>query len=613
MDRLSRERADKKGEIDRKMSVPLSRKSFHLLLACSIFLVSILFIRSFQLQVIRGESYSAMAERNRFAYTSIKTSRGVIYDRNMEQLVFNRPRFLLVFDKNESEDWEKDAKTMAVILNIDYDEMIEKISDSESDSVVILDNIDQENLVFLEIKTRDFIGFRIEKRIFRDYGRAEIFSHMIGYTGKISPEEMLLMGERYSINDYIGKSGLERSYEEDLKVIPGSIKLERDARGRIHSEEIVLMAESGNNLVLWADYGLQQKIYEELEKTTNNLGSKSAAAIALDPRTGGVLAMVSYPGFDSNIFSGNPSSGDLAEIFDDPRKPLFNRIIAGLYPVGSTIKPLIGLAALEEGIITSRKQFYSPGYLSIPNPWNPSQPSVFADLAPNGWFDLRRAIAFSSNVYFYIIGGGYEDQRGLGPEMIKRYLNIFGWGSPTGIDIPGEKEGFIPDTEWKREVIGDLWRIGDTYNMSIGQGYMSVTPLQVAVAFSTIANQGKLLRPMTVWKVVDGNGNTLRTNETEIINEEMFNSENIRIIREGMRDAVNQGSATLLSSLPVTAAAKTGTAQIPKAGHYHNWITVFAPYDDPEIVITIIIEEVEGIRAATLPVAKEVLEWYFGR
>lgn len=610
LDKLSRDRMDRDGVNERKMEVPLSRQSFRFLLVCSIMILSILVSRSFQLQIIKGEEYAGMADRNRFAHMAIDNTRGIIYDRDMEQLVYNRSRFSLIFDKRdfEGDDWSDEVKIVSDLLNMDYEAVSAAISDSDSSETVIMKDIPQEELIMLEVKTRDMSGFRIEDDRVRDYAEAETFSHIIGYTGRISPDDKELTEGGYSKNDQIGKTGLEKSYEADLKVVPGQIKLGRDAKGRVHSEEIVSMAESGKDLVLWTDAGLQRKIYQELERVTGEIGSKVAGAVAIDPRTGGVLAMVSYPGFDSNVFTRNIG---FDELFQDPRDPLFNRVVAGTYSVGSTIKPLIGLAALEEGIVTPTKQFYSPGYLSVPNPWNPSEPSVFADLAPNGWYDVSRAIALSSNVYFYIVGGGYEEQSGLGPTLIKKYLNLFGWGDLTGIDIPGEKSGFIPDPEWKNETMNDGWRRGDSYNMSIGQGYMSATPLQVATAFVAIANRGKLLRPMVVRDVIGKDGGIVRTNQTEVINTEFIGSDSMKVIREAMKGTVEYGSATSLNSLPVTAGAKTGTAQIPRSGHYNNWITVFAPYDEPEIVLTILIEEVEGVRAATLPVAKEVLEWYF--
>jgi len=608
IDKLTRKWMDRDGINERKLEVPLSRGSFRFLIFCSTLALSILLLRSFQLQVIQGEEYTARAERNRFAYMSIENTRGIIYDRNMDQLVYNRSRFSLVFEKSDSDDWMSEAKIVSRALGIEYYELVNKISESDSERVVIARDIPREELIILEVQTRNLSSFRIEREIARHYAEAEIFSHIIGYTGRISPDDKELTEGGYSRDAFIGRAGLERSYESDLKMRPGQIKMRRDARGVIHSEEVVSMGESGNDLVLWVDAGLQRKLHQELGRVIGEIGSEVGSAVAIDPRTGGILALVNYPGFNNNAFSDGVG---LDEIFQDPRNLLFNRIISGTYSVGSIIKPLIGLAALEEGTISASKEFYSAGRLVLPNPWNPSQPSIFADLAPRGWYNLRRAIAFSSNVFFYIIGGGYENQVGLGPTIIKRYLNLFGWGSPTGVDIPGEKAGFIPDPEWKRQTLNDRWRVGDSFNLSIGQGRMSATPLQVASAFVAVANGGRLLQPMLVRDVLDKEGNIIRSNNTRVLNAQFVGSENMEIIREGMRGAVDYGSARFLSGLPVSAGAKTGTAQIPRVGYYNNWITVFAPYDEPEIVLTILIEEVQGVRAATLPVAKEVLEWYF--
>ncbi len=615
LDKITLNRVEEMGSSEQKMEVPLSRRAFYGLLFSVFAIMLTLFFRSFQLQVIHSEEYARLAERNKYGFLSIQASRGVIYDSNFNQIVFNQPHFSLIFDKKEvpEELIEERVREIADVFDLNYGVIKELISSSENDEVIIMRDIDHERLVLLEVRSHDFPGIRVEKRLSREYPDPEIFSHLVGYMGNISPEERASLGGSYSIRDYIGKSGLEKQYEEILRIVPGKIRIERNALGRPQSEEVVSLAESGKSLVLWLDAELQEKAYEEVENVLNNIGSKNAAVVAIDPKTGGILAMVSYPGFDNNLFSGKGEPKDLQNLFEDPRKPLFNRVIAGTYPVGSTIKPMIGLAALQEGIVTAANQFYSSGQLTIPNPWNPSSPAVFADNAAHGWVDVKRAIAVSSNVYFYIVGGGHENQPGLGSELIKKYLNLFGWGSKTNIDLPGEREGFIPDSEWKLETIGEPWRIGDNYNFSIGQGYLTVTPLQVATAFASIANGGNLIRPMVVKSIVDENRNIIDNKETEIIKENFLNPIHLNTVREGMRDTVIYGSGSSLNTLPVKAAAKTGTAQIPRVGHYHNWVTVFAPYDDPEIVLVVVIEEVQGVRAATLPVAKEILQWYFSR
>jgi len=359
LDQFASRRSEEMGDLDQKLELPLSYKSLYLLFFCFLFLISIIFFRSLQLQVIDRDKYIALAERNKFGYLSVQASRGVIYDTNFNQLVSNQPHFFLVFNKNKilESEIEEEVKKISSFFNLNYQEILEKITKSDSDEVIILSEIDHKRLVLLEVKSHYFPSIRIDKRPARNYFYPEIFSHIIGYTGLISPEELSSL-EGYTIRDHIGKLGLEKEYENILRVRPGKIRIERDVMGRPQSEEVVSMAESGNSLVLFIDSELQKKMYEALEKVLLNVGSEAGVVVAMDPRTGGVLGMVSYPGFDNNTFSGKTDSVTLQKIFEDPRMPLFNRAIAGLYPAGSIIKPIIGLAALQENIITPDKKFY---------------------------------------------------------------------------------------------------------------------------------------------------------------------------------------------------------------------------------------------------------------
>ncbi len=612
LDSLAQRKKDKDGLSSGKIEVPLSRRCFYGLFVFSIFIFSILLFRSFQLQVIRSQEFFEKAQRNRFTYSFIQSSRGVIYDKNFNQLVYNKSIFNLVAVKKDLPPQQKELifKKIAQIINVNYQELIEKYNQSESDEFVIMEDLNHKDLISLEIKTRDLAGIEIERQTSRYYQDSEVFSHLIGYLGKISPEETQQLTGFYSIDTWTGKSGLERSYEDVLKIIPGQNRIERDVKGTSIAKEIVTAPQSGNSLVLTIDADFQREVYSILEKNLKNIGSKNAAVIAMNPRTGEVLTLVSFPGFNNNAFSTRDAD-EINNLFNDPLRPLFNRVISGSYPVGSTIKPFMGIAALQEKLVTPEKQFYSAGHITIPNPWNPSSPAIYRDLQAHGWVDLRRAIAVSSNVYFYIIGGGYENQKGLGGVSIKNYLNLFGWGTKTGIDLPNEIDGFIPDPQWKKETKKEPWTVGDTYNLSIGQSDISVTPLQVTYAYNAIANNGKLMKPMIVSKIIDDKRNVVEEKKPQIVKEDFVSLNNIRVVREGMRDAVLYGSASMLQSLPVSSAAKTGTAQISKPGHYHNWVSVFAPYDNPEIVLTVVIEEVQGIRAAALPVARDILYWYF--
>ena len=381
------------------------------------------------------------------------------------------------------------------------------------------------------------------------------------------------------------------------------------------SKEIVSQPQPGQSLVLWLDAGLQRKASESLKRSIYNTGADAGAVVALDPDTGGVLALVSYPDFDNNLFSQGMTSEQWKKINNDPSNPLFNRAISGIgYPTGSTIKPLIGAAALEEKIIKPDTELYCPLELCIKNPWFPDKEDCFADWKYHGTSDIRRAIAESVNTFFYQIGGGYEKFKGLGATKIKKWLQVFGWGSKTGIDLPKEGEGILPNLEKD-------WRIGDTYHFSIGQGSFSATPLQVAAAYAAIANKGKLYKPLVAKQVVDKERNVVSQTEPKVVKELPVSVENLEVIREGMRQGVSSpdGSSFVLNSLPVEAAAKTGTAQTGKKDKYDNkdfldsWVGVFAPYENPEIVLVVVVEGVKEGQVAALPVAKEVLDWYFSR
>ncbi len=617
LDSLAKKREAELGLSEKKLEVPLLKKILQGLLIFSFILILILFGKTIQLQVVEGKNLSALSEKNKFIIHQIQAERGVIYDKNLNQLVFNWPSFDLVcqntdWENKNEEEKDKILKEISEITKKNFEELKQKIEEGED---LIVENLDHQTLIILETKIGELPGFRIEQNPIRYYPDGRTISHLIGYTGKIKSEELKAAPEFYTISDYIGRDGLEKSYEKILRKNPGKLKIERDAQGHIISKETIQLPESGKSLVLWLDSELQKKIQEELEKEIKIVGAKGGVAVALDPKTGGVLALVSYPSIDNNLFSKRISQEEWKEIEEDPLKPLFNRAIAGTYLTGSTIKPLIASAALEEKIISPEKKINAQGKILVQDQWNPEKIWEYKDWAVHGWTDIRKAIAQSVNVYFYTIGGGYGDQKGLGPTKIKEYLEKFGWNQKTGIDLPGEAEGFIPDKEWKKKTFPNDpgWWDGDTYNLSIGQGFLQITPLEVAASFVSIANGGKLLQPQVVKEIIDSKKNPIEEIKPKVIRENFIKPENLQIVREGMRQAVTSGSATgWLDQLRVPAAAKTGTAELGR-DFYHNWVTVFAPYEDPQIVLTIVIENVKGVQTAALPVAKAVLEWYFAR
>jgi len=589
LDKLAEKRESEFGFSEKKFEVPLSKTVIKIVYGFIILLMLVLFSKTFAYQIFDNDKYLALSKNNKFISYSIKADRGVVYDINGEQLVFNKAAFDLVLNEKELPKDEVEKERI-------FKEVMEITSGN-------FKNLNHQTLILLETKISEFPGFYIERSSVRDYKDSLQFSHIIGYTG----------GE-----DGMGKEGIEKSYEEVLKKNSGEFQVERDVYGNVLSKELISYPESGESLVLWTDAGLQRKIYEALQETLERTGSKKAVGVALNPKTGGVMAMVSIPGYDNNLFTKGSSQEDLQNLLNDSSKPLFNRVISGLYPTGSTIKPLVASAALQEKTISANKKIFDNGFIEIINKYNPEIVYRYSGIKPHGWVNMKEALAVSSNIYFYTIGGGYESQKGLGPSNIKKYVELFNWGEKTGIDLLGESDGFIPSPSWKQEVKKETWFDGDTYNLSIGQGDVLVTPLQVALAYSAIANGGTLYIPKIVKEVIDDNKSVLYEIKPEIIRNNFIEPDYLAIIREGMRLAVTgknvpDASSVTLNSLPVAVAAKTGTAQTPVSNLFHNWASVFAPYEDPEIVLVIMIENVKDLQAAALPTAKSILNYYFSK
>jgi len=621
LDTLAKDREEQFGLTEKKFEVKIKETVIFLIFCIFCIIVGVFFIKTFYLQVILGNKLYAVSQNNKGKISLIRPERGIIYDKNFKKLVLNSSAYDLVCDKRNfsvsNEDSLKEVNILSELLGKNISELENQIGISEESKVVISENIDHEKLLILEARMNDLPDCQIEKNTARNYVMGPVFSHVLGYTGRITKEGLDSL-DNYSASDYIGKDGLEKSYEKDLRGTPGKNEIIKNALGVKKEDKILSGPISGYNLVLNIDADLQKKVYDSLEKSIKNLGSKKGAAVALDPRTGAVLALVSYPSYDDNLFSQGISQADFSKLINDPNQPFFNRVISAQYPVGSTIKPFLAMGALEESIISSTKLINDIGYILIHSQNDPSVTYKFAGVIPHGWVDMKKAIAVSSNVYFYTIGGGYENQQGLGPSRIKKYLDLFGWEQKTGIDLPQEFSGFVPSPEWKKQVKKESWWDGDTYNLSIGQSDLQVTPLQLAVAYSYIANGGTMYKPQVVQKIVNGSGkdaSVVKEFTPEIISRNFIDPKNLQIVREGMRDGVQKdyGSSFMLNDLPVAVAGKTGTAETNKNGIYNTWSTSFAPYDNPEIVFVTTIEGVQGLRSATLPVAHDVLQYYFSK
>ncbi|MFA5894093.1 MAG: penicillin-binding protein 2, partial [Candidatus Margulisiibacteriota bacterium] len=459
------------------------------------------------------------------------------------------------------------------------------------------------------LKAADWPGVVLTSRSGREYHLPSLStSHLLGYTGKISEAELANAGGEYQMIDYLGKSGVEYFWENELKGVAGIKQIEVDALGR---EKKILNSQKaidGHSLLLSLDSEAQAKLEELLSATLAKARLKRGSAIVLDPNNGEVLAMVSLPTYDNNLFARGITGDEYKALLDNPDHPLFNRAVSGEFPSGSTIKPVMAAAALEEGVINEHTTVLSTGGISV-GPW------FFPDwrAGGHGSTEVKKALAQSVNTFFYYIGGGYQGFKGLGVERIVRYEKMFGLSEQTGIDLPAEATGFLPSMEWKEKVKGEKWYIGDTYHLSIGQGDLTVTPLQVADYTAVFANGGKLYRPHLVKAILSNEDKIATPVEIIPVRADFIKPENINIVREGMRQTVTTGSARSLSAVPVPVAGKTGTAQWSSKAPNHAWFTGFAPFDRPQVVITILIEEGGEGSTIAAPIARDFLTWYFNR
>jgi penicillin-binding protein 2 len=573
--------------------------------------IAVLALRVFYLQVARNDYYSQMARENRVRYISIEAPRGIIYDRNGQELVANTPSFDIVAipadlpkDFKEREGEEKEIANIFSLNDQSLKPLVESQKFDSLNPILIKENISQEEaLVFSEKKSR-LTGFQLNKTAVRDYKWGEYFSPLMGYCGKITLDE-LKKNPQYLMTDYIGKTGLEVSYEKYLRGKNGKQRVEVDSSGNIKKDLGVELPENGADLELGIDADLQRKIYDSLKAMTETTKTKTAAAVAVDPRNGEVLALVDIPSYDNNLFARGISSGDYQDLLNDESKPMFNRAISGEYPPGSTVKPLVAAAALEEKTINPRTSVDCHGGIRIGS-YN------FPDWKTHGVTDVQKAIAESCDVFFYSVGGGWGDIPGLGMDRMKKYANFFGLGQLTGIDLPGEVAGLFPDKAWKEQKFGERWYVGDDYHCAIGQGFVTATPLQLANYTTAIANGGIVWQPHVVRSIKGPDGSEKKV-EPKILARNFVSPANIEVVREGMRQAVTSGSARELNDLRVAVAGKTGTAQFGEEGKTHGWFVSFAPYNNPQIAMAVLVEGGGEGHSTAVPVTKEVLNWYFSR
>ncbi|MEE4240430.1 MAG: penicillin-binding protein 2 [Desulfopila sp.] len=576
----------------------------------------LIFGRLWFLQVSNSEEYISKAYNNRVRVGKLAPPRGHILDRNGTPLVTNRPSFNVLLVREDAGNDEKLLKRLAEVLGLDVSVLWERIREYSNIPLHIPirleEDIDWQTLAYLENHNHEFSGVRIEVTPRRVYHFGNLAAHLIGYLGSISKKELeRLADEGYDGSDTIGKMGFEKLRENDLRGEKGESISEVNARG--FEQQLLKRTEPlpGNEIQLTIDVGLQRVAEESMDS-----GGKAGAVVALEVNTGRVLALASTPEIRLEEFVGGISHDHWNAYLNDEKKPLLNKAVQGLYPPASTYKMITAFAGLDRGVINADSMYYCPGYYSFGNRiyrcWKHSG---------HGAVDLKRAIAESCDVYFYQVG------QQVGVDGLAEYARMFALGEKTGLEIENEKSGLVPTKKWKLERDNIKWQEGETLSIAIGQGFNLVTPLQIAVMTTIIANGGKKYLPQLVEKVTSPDGTVVEQLQPQVVQELTGMEEHLRLIREGMFEVVQgkRGTARIARIDGIDIAGKTGTAQVVRIAQYknlkeedipykfrdHAWFTCYAPADNPEIAVTVLVEH--GLHGSTgaSPIAKAVLEEYF--
>jgi len=620
-------------------------------------------VRLWRLQVVAGAQYSEMAHHNRTRLVTQDTARGVMYDRTGALLVRNVPRFdvLLIPAYLPDDPIAHDAilQRLHELLDLPLvsdlapppfppyqgsaqlglrDRVQQGALYAPYKPIPLKQDVSQEIAFTIEQEHLDLPGVLVEIGSYREYLTGAMTAHLVGYMGPIpaGAEERYGSEQGYDLQDSVGLSGLEYSYEDQLRGRKGQRTVEVDVAGReVQTLGQAVLPEPGLSLRLALDLDLQEYIQQELEAAMHAVGSSSAVAIVTQVDSGQILAMVSLPTFDNNLFARGISSKEFVRLNTDPAHPLLNHAIAGQYAPGSTFKLVPAAAALEEGVVDQWTTITCPehsGVLLLPNKYYPDNPALAQPFYcwthkygyGHGPVQFLEALAQSCDTYFYVVGGGMpEDFEGLGLERLRTYAHAFGYGSPSGIDLPVEAPGMVPSEKWKRINYGERWTTGDTYNMAIGQGSVLATPLQVVQVTATVANGGTLYQPRLVYQYLDDAGNVVQTLGPEVIRQLPISQEDLDLVRQGMRKAVTEGTARWMQiDGELEVAAKTGTAEfcdkypdcLDEDGTItttHAWFTAFAPYQDPEIAVVVFIYGGGEGSVTAMPVVAEILNYYF--
>ena len=579
-----------------------------------IFLV--LLLRLWNLQVIDSHRYRVQAEDNRIRYVPIHPPRGPVFDRNGELLVGNRPAFNLMALPREVEDRALLFSRLAALAGLDPATLEKNWQKGRRQPrylpLMLANDIGWDRMELIEENAVDLTGVFIEVQPVRFYPHGDLAAHALGYLGQVAEEELQKSDfEGYRAGDFIGKSGLERGLEGYLRGEPGDHLIEVDVKGKKLRILRTREPKPGGQVHLTLDWQLQQAV-------ENAFGNEAGGAVVVDVRNGGILALVSRPGFNPAHFAQGISETEWLQLLRDPRFPLSNKVVHGQYPPGSTFKIVTALAALKSGLIQPDRQVFCPGEITLGNRrfrcWKQGG---------HGWTDFRKAIKESCDTWFYQIG--FE----VGIDRISAMAFALGLGQPTGVDLGGEKGGLIPTREWKRKAFREEWVDGETVNASIGQGFVLTTPLQLAVMTAAVANGGTVYRPHLVARVEDPSGEILFQGTPTVRSRVEFNDRQLRAVREALVAVVNERRGTAWNSrlVGVQVAGKTGTAQvvklkeknlqtpnqeIPYRFRDHALFVAYAPAEKPEIAMAVVVEHgMHGSRAAA-PLCQAVFARYFG-
>ena len=579
------------------------------------FIFSILVVRLWYLQVMKSHYFGELSLNNRIRVTKTPAPRGLILARDGTILAENRPGFDLAIIPEDVEDMEKTLSTLEKLVGVNKEILRKRIKRARGrppfKSIKLKKDLSWEEMVRVAIYRFELPGVLIEVGPTRSYPLGEITAHLIGYVGEISVREQERLRRAgktsYSLGDIIGKSGVEAIYENVLRGMDGGRQIEVDAHGRLIKVMKEIPPFPGNNLRLTIDVPTQLALWEALS-------GKAGAGIAIDPRNGKVLAMVSTPSFDPNLLIGGISEEDWQSIINNPFRVFTNRAIQGQYPPASTFKVITAAAALEEGIIEPSTKMYSGPVFRFGG-------REYRDWKPEGHgnIDIKKAIIESADTFFYQVG------LMVGIERLARYAEMFGFGKKTGIGFGTEKAGLVPTPEWKKKTYGTIWYDGETILTAIGQGFLLTTPLQLANAYASIANGGTLYMPQLVESIESPSGKVIKEFEPVELGKVELSTETLSLLKEALRGVVadEDGTAHHLNVDGLRIAGKTGTAQvvrlkkrtrdiekIPYKHRDHAWFVGFAPYDDPRIVVAVIVEHGGFGSQSAAPVALKVIQTY---